>query len=65
MAYRATVELLLDVNSEAEACDAVAEILRENTRKFVATSCLVDWRHASEIISLDFDEDSPWPAMRV
>jgi hypothetical protein len=42
-AYRVTVELILDVDSDAEAYDAVNEILREHTRNFAPQSCLIDY----------------------
>lgn len=38
-----TVQLLLDVSDDDEAADAVNEILREQQRDFVATSCLIDY----------------------
>lgn len=44
MVYRVNVQLVLDVDCEAEAFDAVNEILREQQRHFFATSCLVDYR---------------------
>lgn len=40
----ATITLALDVNSEAEVCDAVNEILREQQRSFTPTSCLLDYQ---------------------
>lgn len=49
MAYlKATIEILVDVDCEAEACDALAETLRPNLREFAGTdSCIIDWRYAS------------------
>jgi hypothetical protein len=41
--YRITVELIVDVASEAEACDAANEILREQQRDFTEGSCLLDY----------------------
>ena len=39
----ATVRLLLDVKSDAEAADAVNELLREEQRDFAPASCLIDY----------------------
>jgi hypothetical protein len=48
MAYhKATIEILVDVDSEAEACDAIAETLRDQLREFHPGSCVIDWRYAS------------------
>lgn len=47
--YIATVELLLDVDSESEAADAVNEILREQQNDFAMDSCLVDYAHGPTI----------------
>ena len=77
MSYRARIELLLDVNSEAEAADAVSELLRDHLQCNASVdedTCLVDWRYAvptetefgpmeAEPIPLDFDEDSDWPKL--
>ena len=77
MSYRARIELLLDVNSEAEAADAVSELLREYPQhldRMDEDTCLVAWRYAvptetefgpmeAEPIPLDFDEDSDWPKL--
>lgn len=70
MAYITTVQLLLDVGSEAEAADAVGEILREQQRHFTPSSCLLDYRlHASDdmaaiyrvILPYGFQADDEWP----
>ena len=55
--WKATVELYLDVQSEAEACDAVAEMLRPMLRHYDPSSCLVDWNHARQ-----YGTPSPTPA---
>lgn len=48
--YKATVEILLEVDSEGEACDAVAEAMRPLLREFTPadqpSSCWIDWRYA-------------------
>ncbi|QOX80804.1 hypothetical protein FY034_17420 (plasmid) [Trichlorobacter lovleyi] len=43
MAYLVKITLALDVDSDAEAADAVNEILREQQRSFTPTSCLLDY----------------------
>lgn len=44
--YKATVELYIDVENEAAACDAVSELLSCNLQAYVgAGSCFIDWRH--------------------
>src|SRR4051812_16065583 len=47
MAYfKATIEILLDVDSETDACDAISETLREQLRTFTPDSCIIDWRYS-------------------
>jgi hypothetical protein len=38
-----TIQLALDVDNEAEAADAVNEILRDQQRVFSESSCLIDY----------------------
>ena len=46
MAYfKATIEVLVDVASEAEACDAISEAIRPMLQEFGADSAWVDWRY--------------------
>ena len=45
MPYVAVVRLLIDTESEAEACDKVSAILTEQMQNAVPTSCLLDWRY--------------------
>lgn len=61
MAYIVTVKLLLDVDSEAAAADAINEILREEQRDFAPESCLIDYQHgesmdAGRSIPEDYEE---------
>lgn len=61
MAYRVFVQLVLDVSSDAECFDAANEILREQQRHFVGTSCLIDYRvgnpeYDAEICLADYCE---------
>ncbi|OBZ97482.1 hypothetical protein ADU59_00180 (plasmid) [Pararhizobium polonicum] len=44
--FKATIELLINVDREAEACDCIAESLRELLREFSPGSPLIDWRYA-------------------
>jgi hypothetical protein len=47
--YKATIELLLDVDGEGEACDAIAETLRPLLKEFAGPdSCFVDWKYSSD-----------------
>ncbi|MEZ5784350.1 MAG: hypothetical protein R3D70_22640 [Rhizobiaceae bacterium] len=47
MAYfKATIEILVDADGEAEACDCVSETLREVLREFSPSSPLIDWHYA-------------------
>lgn len=43
MAHYVTVRLLLDTEDDAASCDAVNEILREQQRKWVPGSALIDY----------------------
>jgi len=47
--YKAQVCLFIEVENDAEACDAVAEMLRDHIRRFAPESCLVDWRYSTEL----------------
>lgn len=60
MAYlKATIEILINVDCEAEACDALSETLRPHLREFAgADSCVVDWRYASGGTASDWQPDS-------
>lgn len=47
-AFIATVTLLIDADSEAEACDGVTALLTENMRKYATVpenTCLLDWHY--------------------
>ncbi len=47
-AYTATVTLLIDANSEAEACDGVTALLTERMKKYSDKpewTCLLDWEY--------------------
>jgi hypothetical protein len=70
MAYTATIKVLLDVESDGEACDAMTAILTEQLRKYAPQSCLVDWQYVDtgsdpkEVgpIPADFNNDEDaWP----
>ena len=45
--FKATIEVLIEATSEAEACDAVAESLRGILREFEPSSSFIDWRYVS------------------
>lgn len=46
--YKATIELYLAVDRQAEACDAVAETMRDHLRAWTPESCIVDWRYTPD-----------------
>lgn len=71
MPYVATICILVDVDSEAEAMDAIAETMRPLMQPFNSTSCLRDWMWDNaapegELIKVgpihsDFQMDNEWP----
>jgi len=48
MLYKATIQILVDVNDEPEACDCIAETMRPLLREFSRDSAIVDWRYDSD-----------------
>ena len=50
MAYKATIEVLLDVEGFGEACDAISEALRPMLREFCdeGDTSWIDWRYAPD-----------------
>jgi hypothetical protein len=66
--FKATVEIFVEVEDVGEACDAVAESLRDHLPGFSEhPTCWVDWQHLNsaepvlathqEIASLEAHED--------
>lgn len=52
--YVATIKVLLVANSDAEACDAMAESMRPMLQTFCDNqSNIVDWRYAKDGIGPD------------
>lgn len=43
MIYKATIDVFLDVESDAHACDGMAETMRDHLRRYAPESCIVDW----------------------
>lgn len=43
--YKATIEILVDVGCEAEACDCISETMRPLLREFESNSSVIDWRY--------------------
>ncbi len=43
--YLATIQLLIEVDSQAEAEDAVAEGMRPLLQEFEPESCWIDWQY--------------------
>ena len=47
MKFKATIEILLDAEDEAQACDALSEGIRSMLRDFSSPESLwIDWRYA-------------------
>lgn len=69
MSYIVTIAILVDVETEAEAIDAIAEAIRPLIKDFAPLSCLRDWQWClgeGEImkagpIPSDFQMDNEWP----
>ena len=45
MIYKATINLYLDVPSEGDACDAIAETMRPLLKRYEPDSYFLDWRY--------------------
>jgi hypothetical protein len=43
--YKATIDIYIAVDSESEACAAIAETMRPHLKRFEPNSCLLDWRY--------------------
>jgi hypothetical protein len=69
MTYVATICILVDVESEPEALDAIAESMRPLMRAHNRASCLRDWQWClgeheliqTRPIPADFRMDDEWP----
>jgi hypothetical protein len=48
MIFKATIEVFVDVESDAEAADAISETMREHLRRYAPLSCVVDWNYAPQ-----------------
>jgi hypothetical protein len=51
MYYKATIEVLIEVNDGGEACDAIAEGLRPLLKAYAecpSQTAWIDWRYAPE-----------------
>lgn len=47
--YRAVIEVLIDVQDEGEACDAIAEAVRPMLKQYAddpSATCWIDWHYA-------------------
>jgi hypothetical protein len=47
MLFKATIQLLIETDDEAHACDAIAEALRPMLQEF-GGDALVDWKYVSD-----------------
>ena len=54
--YRAIVEIYVEVENEAEACDAISEMLRPMLQEHEPMSCFVDWNYATTPTPMIADE---------
>lgn len=45
MIYKATIDVFIDVEDEAGACDAVAETMRDHLQRYCEDSCIIDWSY--------------------
>lgn len=72
MPFIATIAILVDVETEAEAADAVAETMRQHMQQHEPKSCFRDWNYddgggafpsIQEVLPIpaDFAPDQPWP----
>ena len=69
MPYEATICILVDVKTEAEAMDAIAETLRPLMHTYNEASCLKDWTWClgeDELVEVgpipsNFIMDDTWP----
>ena len=52
---KAQIEVLVDVEGEAEACDMLAEMLRPHMRYFNPESCFIDWHYGYRWFEHDGD----------
>lgn len=47
--YKATIDIFVEVDSEPEACDGIAEALRDLLRRYQTDdqpqSCIIDWHY--------------------
>lgn len=59
MLFRAVVEVLIEADEEAGACDGMTAILTEQLQKYAPQSCLLDWQYVEHFEESDgarFDE---------
>ena len=45
--YKATIDVLVETDSEIEAADCIAEAMRPILRNFAPTSSVIDWKYAT------------------
>jgi hypothetical protein len=72
MPYEATICILVDVETEVEAMDAIAETMRSLMKPYNPTSCFRDWYWClgeNELVQTapipeDFQMDDDWPIRR-
>jgi len=63
------VRLAIEAEDEADAEDGVSALLSEQAKKFVATSCLIDWQYDDcggpqvHLVDDDYDFDSGVPQL--
>lgn len=48
--FKATIEVLVDVEDENAACDCISETMRPLLHNFCPGSAMIDWRYADSSI---------------
>lgn len=43
--FKATIDVFMEVDGDGEACDCLAETMREHLRRYAPESSVIDWRY--------------------
>lgn len=49
--FKATIDVLIEADNEAEASDAISEALRPMLKEFEPSSSWIDWRYADSTLA--------------
>jgi hypothetical protein len=55
--YMATIKVLIDVESEAEASDVMSSLLSECSKMFDPDNALIDWAYITAPIEVEYNEE--------